>query len=260
MIYRYDGSFDGLMCCVFESFYKKELPLLIIDNNEPQHSLFEIREIATDKGRAARVKNAIGEKISDDALSFIRNACLTTLQDKEIQILNFIRLGFKHRQVMRMLTNDTVNILNKAVLNMLKEAELLRGFVRFSDFGGGLVAVIEPKNNVLPVLRNHFLSRYPDGCFIIYDKTNSLVLAAQNGKSRIVQVDDFEPPSAEADEMHYRKLWKRFYDTIAVEGRENPKCRMSHMPKRYWAHLTEMQSEERGAISGGAEKMLSDNN
>ena len=46
------------------------------------------------------------------------------------------------------------------------------------------------------------------------------------------------------NEEKYRALWRRFYDTIAVEGRENPKCRMTHMPKRYWAHLTEMQGRE----------------
>jgi probable DNA metabolism protein len=127
------------------------------------------------------------------------------------------------------------------VNHFLNETALLRGFVRFSDFGGGLVATIEPKNNVLPILKYHFLDRYPDGSFIIHDKTHSLVLVAQSGKSRIISVDGFTPPSAEADEIIYRALWKRFYDTIAVEGRENPKCRMNHMPKRYWEHLTEMQ-------------------
>ena len=28
--YRYDGTFDGLMCCVFESYMKKELPTEIL--------------------------------------------------------------------------------------------------------------------------------------------------------------------------------------------------------------------------------------
>ncbi len=258
LIYRYDGSFDGLMCCVYDSFYRKELPLSIIDNEEPQHTLFDIRDVITDRAKAARVKNAIGEKISYEALGFIRNAFLTNLRDREIHILKFVYLGFTHRQVMRMLTNNTVNTLNKAVTNMLKEAERLRGFVRFSDFGGGLVAVIEPKNNVLPILRNHFVSRYPEECFIIYDKTHSLILAAQNGKSRIMPIDEFTPPSSGSEEMLYRALWRRFYDTIAVEGRENPKCRLSHMPKRYWANMTEMQAVDCGAISGDTEKTLTD--
>ena len=42
-------------------------------------------------------------------------------------------------------------------------------------------------------------------------------------------------------EAKYRLLWKRFYDTIAIRERENPRCRMTHMPKRYWGTMTEFQ-------------------
>jgi probable DNA metabolism protein len=43
------------------------------------------------------------------------------------------------------------------------------------------------------------------------------------------------------DEKEYRKLWKKFYDSVAIEERKNEKCRMGQMPKRYWKNLTEMQ-------------------
>ena len=48
---------------------------------------------------------------------------------------------------------------------------------------------------------------------------------------------------AGAEELAYRKLWRTFYDTIAIEGRRNPKCRMTNMPKRYWAMMTEFQKD-----------------
>ncbi|MFQ7855321.1 MAG: DUF4130 domain-containing protein [Eggerthella lenta] len=38
-------------------------------------------------------------------------------------------------------------------------------------------------------------------------------------------------------------MWRRFYDTIAIEGRENPRCRMTQMPKRFWGTMTEFQNE-----------------
>ena len=46
-----------------------------------------------------------------------------------------------------------------------------------------------------------------------------------------------------AAEAQYRRLWKRFYDTIEIEARRNPKLRMSKMPKRYWDTMTEFQDE-----------------
>ena len=44
-------------------------------------------------------------------------------------------------------------------------------------------------------------------------------------------------------ELDYRRLWRRFYDTVSIEGRYHPKCRMTHMPKRYWNTMTEFQTE-----------------
>lgn len=46
----------------------------------------------------------------------------------------------------------------------------------------------------------------------------------------------------------YRQLWTRFYNTISIEGRYNPKCRMTHMPKRYWAMMTEFQPDDQAAL------------
>ena len=30
IIYRYDGTYEGLLCCVFESYEKREIPSEII--------------------------------------------------------------------------------------------------------------------------------------------------------------------------------------------------------------------------------------
>ena len=56
-------------------------------------------------------------------------------------------------------------------------------------------------------------------------------------------VDDFQMAPPDEKEANYRLLWKRFYDTIAIKERENPRCRMTQMPKRYWNTMTEFQDE-----------------
>ena len=45
------------------------------------------------------------------------------------------------------------------------------------------------------------------------------------------------------EEAQYRRLWKRFYDTVEIRERHNPKLRQTHMPKRYWDTMTEFQDE-----------------
>ncbi len=237
--YYYDGSFDGLMCCVFESYEKREIPIdILVDSAAPQ--LFSGRPVPTDQHKSGRVLASIPQKIGPAALDFVKHAFLTCLPRKELYILLFLRLGYRHGpQVMDMLTDEVVNTLFKAVNHLNRESHLLKGFLRFSVCNGALVGEIEPKNLVLPLLTRHFCERYPEERFLIVDKTHGMGLMYQPYQARVVPVADLKLPETSADEQTFRELWRMYYDTIAIKERYNPRCRMSHMPKRYWKYMTE---------------------
>ncbi len=240
VIYYYDGSFDGLLCCVFESYEKKEIPMNIILPDTPQTMLLPSKEIATDIDKATRVLASIPKKMGDDALGFVKQAFLTCLPEKERYILLFLRLGYRcGPQVMNMLADDVVNTLFKAVKHLTNESHLLKGFIRFSIYDNALVAEIEPKNFVLPLLTQHFCERYPEEHFLIYDKTHGMALIYRPYQSTILPIEDLQLPEPDEKEQSFRNLWQLFYNTIEVQGRHNPKCRMGHMPKRYWKYMTE---------------------
>ncbi len=244
LIYLYDGSFDGLMCCVFDLFYRGERPQDILCETEPQATLFELHHVETDPGRARRVKEGIGKKISANALRFVKKAFLTALEGKELLICDFLQEGFRRGwSVMNELSREPLATLFAAVRALDWEAENYKGFVRFSELGGVLVSVIEPKNYVLPLLIHHFCSRFPDESLLIYDKTHRMVLLGRDGEGKIAYLEDFEPAAAQAAEKELRSLWRTFYDAIAIEERSNPRCRMGHMPKRFWAQMTEFWEE-----------------
>lgn len=240
VIYSYDGSFDGLLCCVFESYDQKEIPMDIQSPSTSQTLLFTTKRITTDAAKANRVLTSIPQKMNLDTLDFVRHAFLTCFSQKELYILLFLRLGYRYGPaVMNMLTNDVVNTLMKAVKHLNNESHLLKGFLRFSIFNHVLVAEIQPKNYVIPLLTQHFCARYPEERFLIFDKTHQMALVYQPYQSAIIPLDDLELPEADQEEQSFRELWQIFYNTIEIEGRHNPKGRMNHMPKRYWKYMTE---------------------
>ena len=65
-------------------------------------------------------------------------------------------------------------------------------------------------------------------------------------QAQILPVEHLEVPAMEAEEQAFRALWRRYYEVAAVEGRENPRCRMGHMPKRFWNHMTEFSMTPAG--------------
>jgi len=238
--YLYDGSFEGLLCCVYESYYQKELPYLIFSYKKTQETLFPVKEIETDIFNAQKVEDSISLKISSEALYLVRLCYFSNEENRETMILNFLRLGYKTGPtVTNMLANDTVRVVINTARTVSRESNYYKEFLRFSDFNGALVAIIEPKNFVLPMIVSHYCDRFPSEQFLIYDETNKHALVYQNGESAIIPLENLELPKACEKEVKYRALWKQFYNTIAIEGRINPKRRMGNMPKRYWKHLTE---------------------
>ena len=245
VVYYYDGSYNGLMTCIFESFKNKEVPIAIEVYDKGQTTLFRTKEIYTDDEKAERVKKSIREKISLEAKELVEEAFLTDLFEKELHILYFLRLGYKvGRKVTEMLDNEDVNTLKKAVQTMAREAHLLLGFVRFSDYGGVLMAQISPKNNVLPLIANHFISRFSGEDFMIFDKNHKTALIYRDGVSRFVEVEGITPPPVSPDEARYRELWRKFFNTIGIEGRFNPDCQRNLLPLRYRDNMTEFQKED----------------
>jgi len=157
-------------------------------------------------------------------------------------ILNFLRKGYKiGSPVTDMLADDTVRAITNTARSVQRESHYYKEFLRFSDYNGALVAIIEPKNFVLPMIIDHYCDRFPGEQLLIYDESHKYAFVYQNGESVIIPLEHLELPEACEKEEKYRALWKRFYDTIAIEGRINPKLRMGNMPKRYWKHLTEFQ-------------------
>lgn len=244
MCYVYDGSFYGVLCCIKLTLKNKMMPESIVSAEETQISFFDAVYVDTNLESANEIMDLVVNRVGREGLLFLKEAFLTCLDNKALRMVEFVVLGLRYgASVLKMLAHDTVHALNSAVGHMHKETHLLKGFVRFSQQGDLLWAEIEPKNMVLSLLAPHFCTRLPEEKFVICDKTHGLALIYAPYQPEIVEVPKNLPrPEISRLEAHYQKLWKLFYDTIEIEGRHNPLCRRSHMPKRYWGCTVELRN------------------
>ncbi len=245
IVYRYDGSYQGFLCCVAESCNEKKMPQAIQLLDEPQGSLFPLRAIETRPGLAAQVERSITERVSPEVKDMVRRGFLTCMEEKELNLLRFILLGYRYgAQVIGLSTNDVVHRLDKALLYLKNEAHYSLEFLRFAECGGFLAAMLTPNNWVLPLIAGHFCERLNTENFLIYDKNHGMGFVHRTGageRGEFFYAEALELPEPTEEEERYQELWRRFYDTIAVEGRINPKLRRGNMPMRYWENMTEFQ-------------------
>ena len=254
VIYQYDGSLDGFLCCVYESYVYKEAPAAFCCDEDPL-SLYEVRTVITQPAYSQRVSRGIAAR-SGKALAVVRRGFLTCLPDKELHLYAFIRkLLAEGPGFMRDLSDPACYPLYRAIRHMNGELEKLRGFVRFSDYSGVLGAEIEPKNRVLPLLRGHFCQRYANEQFFIYDRTHRELLLYAGDRSRIMRMEHFQPVLPGEDELYFRSLWKQFFQSVAIRERENPRCQNTFMPKRYRGTMTEFLPLEYEKEQGASPKL-----
>ena len=239
--YCYDGSFEGFLCCIFESYRNKEVPTAICCDEDFAPTLFAVRAVTTDPDHARRVLRKL-IICSPVCANLVRRGFLTYLPEKELYLYRLVaKLLREGPGFLQNFSDETLHPVAKAVQHLNSEAHLLKGFVRFSELGGVLGGEIAPKNRVLPLLRNHFCARYLNESFFLYDRPHKEALFYAGGRAVIRPLEEFQMAPPDETEAKYRLLWKRFYDTIAIRERENPRCRMSNMPKRYWGTMTEFQ-------------------
>ena len=148
LIYLYDGSFDGLLCCIFESYANHEIPDEICPEYAyEQEVLWQVRQIETNGDYADRVFVKLSAVLGKEGILLLRTVFLYGGAGRETAHLRVVRFGLKHGQAaLQMLgkaETAAVRNMEKAVLN---EAHLMRECLRFSDYHGALASVIEPKH------------------------------------------------------------------------------------------------------------------
>ncbi|MBE6877709.1 MAG: DNA metabolism protein [Ruminococcaceae bacterium] len=242
VIFVYDGTFDGFLCCVHEYYYSSFNPVEIICEDDIRASLFQFVTISTDTFKSDKVRKAIEEKISSYSLRFLQECLLCCGKEKEIHMLGYIVKGFKKGgQVHRLVGDDDVAYLLKAHNHLKREKHLYLGLVRFYKANDAYISVITPKNRLLPLMAYHFTQRFANQNFMIYDATNKEALLYYEKQTSIIKAENIELPELDDEELAMQKLWKLFYDTVAIKERYNPRCRMNFMPKRTWDFLPEMK-------------------
>ena len=253
--YRYDGSFSGFLTCVYESYVNHEPPAAFLLPEEGL-TLWAEREVDPCEEHAKRVYASLAKRVSPAFQRWIALGFLTCLPQREMALYTLIRRGFREGdRVRRDLSDPIVAKVMLALRKMATEEDHLKGFVRFSELDGVLVGEIEPKNRVLPLLAPHFAARFSGEKMVLYDHTHGEAFFYADHRWAILPTEEFHMGPAGTEERAFRNLWRRYYQTIAIEGRTNPKCQSAHMPKRYRRVMTEFQWDGLGleALEGKIE-------
>lgn len=240
MDYLYDGTFDGLLTCIYSHYYDKKATG-IYDERSYECTIFgDHKKIKTNEENFIKVHNAITNKISIQALTNVYHTYLSSDYNKDNYILKYLELGFKvGYKIDSYHTHKVVLPIHKLSLKVTKEMHLFLGILRFKEVGNGLYAEVEPDHNIIILLAEHFTDRLKNERFIIHDKRRNIAII-YNTKEWYLSDFKFagDIPISER-EKEFMKLWKGYFDHIGIESRKNLKLQRQFVPTRYRKNIVE---------------------
>lgn len=250
MDYLYDGSFDGLLTCIYHNYYQEPADGIYQPEYYHPSLLTGSTYVTSDTRLAARVYNAIEAKISVEALDLVYKTFLSSCPDKENLILNYLQVGFRMGAKIDLHhTHPDILPVRKAAHKVGAEVHRFLGLVRFADAGKFLYAGISPDHHILPLIADHFSDRLASECWIIHDKKRNLaVIYDGNNSPNQFQckwyLTDFShqwEPAVSQEEQYFQQLWQLYFNHISITTRFNPRLQSQFVPRRYRCNLVEFQ-------------------
>ena len=242
MDYLYDGTFEGLMTCIYYHYKKGKATGIYVISNYQQSIVYQSEIVETDILKAKIVSDAINRLISKEAYVHVYYCYLSNDAEKENLILDFLIFAFKYgRNTMNFYTHEKVLPINEIYKRVAREEHRVLGILRFSDIGGILYAKYSPDNDISILLADHFADRYKHEKFIIYDEKRKKVVVYANNNWEIkenINIDDIE---FSIKETMIQKLWKQYFTDLAIKERKNINLQFQFVPSRYRKNMTEFK-------------------
>jgi len=254
MTLTYDGTYEGLLSAIFETYRLKIKPTNILPEDEWQNSFFEQPTfVATNAQWSKRVTEGIRKKCSQKTVSLLHQCFLSEQKDISMLIFDFIKKAMASPiNISDNYGDDTVLKLQQIKKKIGREVHRMHAFVRFQRTKDDIYyAVIEPDFNVIPLLSTHFEKRYPAQQWLIYDSKRRFGIFYNLKKTEYISFEDdsrlrfrqLNKNILDESEADYQILWKSYFDSVNIPERKNTKLHLQHVPKRYWKYLSEKRQQ-----------------
>ncbi|MBR6739487.1 MAG: TIGR03915 family putative DNA repair protein [Clostridia bacterium] len=245
MVYVHEDSFEGFLSAVFTVFEDKKTADFTLRTTEGVGLGFdEERTVISDTEHADRVINRLR------SLGIYRRVYTAYLYGGvEDSILLYIKralsLGGRPDQQRY---DDAVKTVLTASERVGSEAHRFLEFIRFESLrepnGGGeiMVADIEPQYDILHIISNHFVKRFPSQPLLIRDMRRGKALVWDCENWHISTLPELLRPNI-TSEGEFEDMWRRYFQCVAIPWRRNRKLQQQFVPLRFRSNMTEFKTQ-----------------
>ena len=254
-VYVFDGTMNGLLTAVFDSFALHDYPELLASEGDVIPLFCEhLYHVATDEEKAHRVWSGLEKRLPREAMKLISVSWLSELPELNQSLFQYICKVFRQGDVYRNFADSDILAVTDIAKKVLREQLRMKQFIRFQKAKDGTyLGVVSPDHNVLPLITEHFRDRFNDQPWLIYDAKRHYGYYYDGRQViRIMFEDEVGAPFSlsdgkldadvlSSDDQLFQNLWRTYFKSICIKERMNPRKQLNDMPRRYWKYMTEKQ-------------------
>lgn len=240
-IFTCKDRFEDMMCCIYVAWEKA---LEVGHDNiclmrEPvvQQTFFDTYvSVEYDETKAQKVMRTIERELAGKGMYYMYYAALSHEEDALNVMYHFLVKALKvGSQIFDYYAEPEVMRLFEIKRRVGNEAHFFREVARFTSMNNQVyVCHLEPKDNVIGIVAEHFADRMPSEHFMIIDDNRKYAVIHPKDEENYIRYLTDEEMSVlcqtEQYEDEYTDLWRTFFQTIAIRQRENSICQRNMFP------------------------------
>lgn len=234
--FSYDGTLEGFLSVLNYAIESKTMPSHICSEYLIAGTLDERRylNIPTDYKQADRLYRIIGRHSSPEVQQMLNDCFLTCLPDMEMDLFIMACKAIKYGAVIAEdYKDELMRRIQFAIRDLYREAQSIYNSINSVKIDNVTFSVINPRNNVLPVIVNSLLRKEEYDDLLIYDKRHGIALLRIGENATMLDLKKIISSDISTVSDLRTKVWTYFTTTGNVPSRDVRSMRAESL-SRLW--------------------------
>ena len=234
--FLYDGTYEGFLCLAVKCLNLRVFPeVTYIDDGSFEDMDFDICRIRTDADIAFRMHRLLGERACVQTQQIVMDGFLTATPDREKALINLIGKSLKYGAIVADDYEDqAMRRIHTAILDLYREEQSYFVTLETTRYKETDLAIISPRNMVLPVMKKDIVRKTRYENLLIYDRRHNMVLYKNDETDDIVDIRRLGKTLPADVRDLYESLWQYLTSGRHLTGAAGRSRRRSDGPDRMW--------------------------
>ena len=241
MIYRYDGTYEGLLTTLFITYKEDEDFVTIIKDEHFQTPIFDADVmVRTDIEKASRVRNGIIHRSSLKAERMLFQCLHSEAKNIENTIYKYFKkLMTSIHKYHKDFTCEHVLRLHQVQKMVLRESLRVKAFATFTEIDDMAYGIVNPEFDVLPLISQDVAEKKPEIGWVLYDLQRQYGAVYDMIDIRYLSATEMEHDMVQVDinlgknMLDKNKLWSTLMQASHLSPKNNSRLYFKHIPHRY---------------------------